>query len=108
MSTAKQQLHKVTNGYTKGRTVAGYVDHFSEYTVMNDNDAGSPSLPPGSGDDDTPDGGSGGEPPASPGAGSGGDGSGGHDSGGADDGNEPSDGSNGGFCLTPLQTPIIG
>ena len=29
---------------------------------MNDNDAGSPSLPPGSGDDDTPDGGSGGEP----------------------------------------------
>ncbi|MCJ2148354.1 multifunctional 2',3'-cyclic-nucleotide 2'-phosphodiesterase/3'-nucleotidase/5'-nucleotidase [Bacillus paralicheniformis] len=88
---------KVTNGYTKGRTVAGYVDHFSEYTVMNDNDAGSPSLPPGSGDDDGPDGGSGGEPPASPGAGSGGDGSGGHDSGGSDDGNEPSDGSNGGI-----------
>ncbi|MEC1228210.1 LPXTG cell wall anchor domain-containing protein, partial [Bacillus paralicheniformis] len=38
-----------------------------------------------------------GEPPASPGAGSGGDGSGGHDSGGSDDGNEPSDGSNGGI-----------
>ncbi|MED1716302.1 LPXTG cell wall anchor domain-containing protein, partial [Bacillus paralicheniformis] len=88
---------KVTNGYTKGRTVAGYVDHFSEYTVMNDKDAGSPSLPPGSGDDDGPNGGSGGEPPASPGAGSGGDGSGGHGSGGSDDGNEPSDGSNGGF-----------
>lgn len=41
---------KVKNGYTKDQTVAGYVNHFSEYTVLNARNAGTPSAPPASGD----------------------------------------------------------
>ncbi|MGN9864008.1 multifunctional 2',3'-cyclic-nucleotide 2'-phosphodiesterase/3'-nucleotidase/5'-nucleotidase [Bacillus swezeyi] len=76
---------KVKNGYSKDHTVAGYVDHFSEYTVLNDNNA----VPPGSGG-----GNNGGESPAAPGSGGsdpngGGHGSDGQGADGSGDGQAP-------------------
>ncbi|MCY8088996.1 multifunctional 2',3'-cyclic-nucleotide 2'-phosphodiesterase/3'-nucleotidase/5'-nucleotidase [Bacillus sonorensis] len=82
---------KVKNGYSKDHTVAGYVDHFSEYTVLHARHAGTPSAPPGS-----QDGSAGGERPDAPGGGShnGGSGNGsGHD--GGNGGQAPADPANG-------------
>ncbi|MFN2747828.1 multifunctional 2',3'-cyclic-nucleotide 2'-phosphodiesterase/3'-nucleotidase/5'-nucleotidase [Bacillus sp. z60-18] len=76
---------KVKNGYSKGHTVAGYVNHFSEYTVLNAKHAGTPPAAPG-------DGGDGGEKPAGPDSSNGGSGT---DGDGHDDGQAPPDSFNG-------------